>query len=329
MRRQQPLLAAALAVALSACATTDPKEIAEDPLLQQTFLPQHADFDNPGPLQRLLTGDREEQRARLEETEARLAQLERQLQAERARERGAAAPAPAAAAAAADTLAVKVGLAISPEAGDALAQELARAFAEASAGHPIVLIDGAEMAKQMGAYGCAAGTARRCLEQLARYPGVQQLIAITAAKSSPGRIGLPLQLHDAAHGLSQEAATVELPARQDRVEPQALLALAEETLAATLSAARAAPWSTRAFNREGNDIFLAAGERSGLAPGMVLAVHGPGRAIAAPTGGLAGWIPGPRKGAVRVTALFGQDYAVAELIEGEPPTATDPLLPQR
>lgn len=233
----------------------------------------------------------------------------------------------AAASAKEGVLAAKLGVVVSDASHPELAQELVQAVAAAQADYPITLIPAPEMAQQLKAYGCEPSHLEGCIERLATYPGVQHLVQLAHLEADQGQVRATVQLYNATHGFKHAPVTLEQQtAAGGRANAQALRGLAAQILDAVSNAAAETPWSTRAFKQEGSEIFLAAGGRSGLKPGMVLTVHAPGRAITSPTGSLAGWIPGKAKGAIKVTALFGDDYAIAELVEGEAPGVMDPLL---
>lgn len=293
-------------LSLGGCASLDSAGEADRPSL--------AEFDaNMGQgvvLARLLGLDGSRQR-QADEQRQRITELERQLEAERQ---------------AAGTLNEKFGLIIVPTKESQLADALDQAFAAAKTKHPVTLVSAAEMADLLASYDCQADHTERCAAQLLSYPGTQLLLVVTQLEQRPDKAIVTVRPYDAALGVQRPASTAELAVEGGRVSQQELLQFAEETVAAALAMARATPWSTRAFRREGDEFFLAAGERSGLKPGMLLSIHNPGRTVPAPTGGIAGWIPGAKKGALKVTALFGSDYAIAELLEGEPPSTADPLL---
>jgi hypothetical protein len=221
-------------------------------------------------------------------------------------------------------LAKKLGLVLTAQASSELQLTLEQALAAAQSDYPVVVVGANELAQQLTAHGCQSSAIEACAGRLASYPGVQHVVLINRLETKQNLLRATLQLHDTALGTSRPPVSVELTAAEG--QSAALRSLADKIMTETLAAARTTPWSTRAFNRSGDEIFLAAGQRSGLKPGMVLTVHAPGRTIPSPTGGIAGWMPGAKKGAIKVTGLFGDDYAVAELIEGEPPAPTDPLL---
>lgn len=320
------LIVPTLALALAACSTSGYEEVVNDEALQETMLPKHVDFDKPGPLQRLISGSDEEQEEKLTDAEQRIARLEQQLQRQQLQRESQPAATPSRAAEH-GVLAEKLGLLFTGEAASpALRNTLEQALSAAQADYPVAVVASGSIEEQLAAQGCSREDLSRC-GALARYPGTHYVAEIERLEiASPTRAVARMQLHDVLNGASQPAVQLEVPAVDGKVTQLAMRGVADKIVTDVLAAARASQWSTRAFNREGNEIFVAAGQRSGLKPGMVLDVHGEGRVVRSPTGTVAGWIPGPKKGAIRITQLFGDDYAVAELVEGQAPAPTDPLL---
>jgi len=77
-------------------------------------------------------------------------------------------------------------------------------------------------------------------------------------------------------------------------------------------------WLSRVAMVEGKTVYLCAGEASGLKPGDILAVYGPGREIIHPIAKVSmGFQRGPYKGKIKVVKLFGKDSAEAVLVAGE------------
>jgi hypothetical protein len=326
MFRRNLLFVFALASAMIGCATTDTTAITEDEALQQTMLPKHADFDNPGLLQSLLTGNRKENEKKAEEAEARIARLEQALQQEQLARETRQQPVAAPLQLRSGQLLEKVGLVFAADIAAPLQDQVEQALLASGTDFPVAVASTAELDKQLAAYDCAPFRLDGCGERLVVYPGVHYLAEISRLQVLANQAVAEVRLHDLAYGVKHAAIVVELPAVNGELSQRVLRGLTDKIMTDVLTAARATPWSTRAFDHEGGEIFLAAGERSGLQPGMVLAVHGKGRLVRSPSGGVAGWIPGPKKGELKVTGLFGDDYAIAELTDGEPPTPDDPVL---
>jgi hypothetical protein len=77
-------------------------------------------------------------------------------------------------------------------------------------------------------------------------------------------------------------------------------------------------WLSRVAMVEGKNVYVSAGGATGLKPGDILEVCGPGREIIHPVAKASmGFQPGPYKGKIKVLKLFGRDAAEATLIAGE------------
>jgi len=77
-------------------------------------------------------------------------------------------------------------------------------------------------------------------------------------------------------------------------------------------------WLSRVAMVEGKSVYLSAGEASGLKPGDILAAYGPGKEIIHPIAKVSmGFQRGPFKGTIKVVKLFGGDAAEAILVAGE------------
>jgi len=76
-------------------------------------------------------------------------------------------------------------------------------------------------------------------------------------------------------------------------------------------------WSTRVAMVEGNNIYLSAGKASGLNQGDMFAIYGPGKEIIHPIAKVSmGFQRGPYKGMVKVLNLFGRDASEATVVAG-------------
>jgi hypothetical protein len=77
-------------------------------------------------------------------------------------------------------------------------------------------------------------------------------------------------------------------------------------------------WLSRVAMVEGKSVYLCAGEASGLKPGDILAVYGPGREMIHPIAKVSmGFQRGPYKGEIKILKLFGGDTAEALVVAGE------------
>ena len=78
---------------------------------------------------------------------------------------------------------------------------------------------------------------------------------------------------------------------------------------------------------EGQQVYLSAGRASGLKKGDVFAIYGPGKEIIHPTAKVSmGFQPGPYKGTVEVSNLFGPDAAEAIAVDGAGRIKTNDLV---
>jgi hypothetical protein len=76
-------------------------------------------------------------------------------------------------------------------------------------------------------------------------------------------------------------------------------------------------WSTRVAMVEGKNIYLSAGKASGLNQGDMFAIYGPGKEIIHPIAKVSmGFQRGPYKGMVKVSNLFGRDASEATVVAG-------------
>jgi len=329
MLRRTTLIAPALALALAGCATSNYNEILADEALQQTMLKNHVDFENRGLLDELLVSDEEKQREKINDAEQRIARLEQQLQREQlARERPTAAipmtrPAP-------NGPIPKVGLLVSPAIDPQLSQQIETAFHNTEATYPISAVAAETVRTQAHAYGCTSLAERECAAKLATYPGVHLIAQIEdASLDDSGKLRARASVIDTTLGQAYTLPEIILPTVDGKTTQLSVQGMMDNLVLRALDKSKLAPWSTRAFSREGDTWYLAAGERSGLKVGDILEVRGAGRVVMAPNGTPAGWIPGSVKGTLRVKGLFGDDLAAAELVEGTAPTTDDMLLPRK
>lgn len=316
-----------LALLTTACATSD------EPITSTGFesapagysdaLPpdQRPNLAEPGPLQKWLFGNSDEEET---ENSERIAQLERQLiqQQIHSEQRPVAAALPVSG----PGPYVKLGLLTRGAVPPALLQQLETQLAALAPAYGSTLVSTGVVRAQLSGYGCDAAAVANCLGRLAVYPGVQTLAVIGARESGDGEQELTITLHDASHQISYPSQRMSLPAADGQVATTSLEAVAADILQRSRHVAALAPWSTRVFGQEAGQWYLAGGQRSGLEVGDVLEVRTGGRLIRSPTGSPAGWIPGELKGKLRLVSFLGEDNAVAELIEGQAPSQTDHLL---
>ena len=77
-------------------------------------------------------------------------------------------------------------------------------------------------------------------------------------------------------------------------------------------------WTTTVAKVEGDNLYVNAGNSSGLRIGDTLEVFEPGKEIINPVTNFSmGWTTGQLKGAIRVTDLFGIDAAIGKVLQGK------------
>jgi hypothetical protein len=104
---------------------------------------------------------------------------------------------------------------------------------------------------------------------------------------------------------------------QERAIARAIDIGLEEIVQGVLESLKFFDWSARVIRTESGRVYIDAGQRSGLRPGDILDVYGPGEEIINPVTQLSlGWAPGPLKGRIRVSGFFGVDGAYATPLEG-------------
>lgn len=201
------------------------------------------------------------------------------------------------------------------------------ALAARAAEHGFILTSAGTVRDNLAAAGCRIGQPQPCLEALATYPGVRILALVELApNASGGELRGQVTLLDTLFSARYAPLAVQLPASQGRPSTAALQTLAASIMTAAADKARLAPWTARAFSRDGDRWHINAGQRSGLKIGDELQVRAGGTVIRAPSGAPAAWAPGPVKGRLRIDQLAGDDIAIATLIDGQPPQPADPLL---
>jgi hypothetical protein len=258
---------------------------------------------------------RKELEAKQEETEERLARLEKAAKREKAEP--------------SEILRFKVALVILPGVYQA-AQDWKGALLEAVrsqfTGYSRVLLVGPEEVEEMLIHqGLVVSLENRTeiARALGTYPAARLVVfleKVALHRDGEGVEGsLDYTIVDGfsgrfiSHGEGVESASSG-PDGENQVlqELVARIALTLEKMAARYA------WLSRVAMVEGKSIYISAGGASGLKPGDILAVYGPGREIIHPVVKVSmGFQPGPYKGKIKVLKLFGSDAAEATLIAGE------------
>src|SRR5690606_7603284 len=153
-----------------------------------------------------------------------------------------------------------------------------RSASAGAAEHGFILTSAGTVRDNLAAAGCRIEQPQPCLEALATYPGVRILALVELApNASGGELRGQVSLLDALLDARYAPLTVQLPASQARPSTAALQTLAGSIVAAAADRARLAPWTARAFSRDGDRWHINAGKRSGLKVGDELQVRAGGK----------------------------------------------------
>ena len=284
---------------------------------------------------------RKEMKAQQQETERRLATLEKQAQQQQAPEpqphgvgsqSTAAVAAPVAAAnkqaKSQRTLRFKVALVFMPETDRTvtelqtpLADEVRKQFA----GHPgLFLVEPEEAEEILAQQGLTVGQENRAniARTLGIYPAARLVLFLDKValdrKGNEVQARLDSTVVDGFSGRTisrdQRAVSGDHNAAEKKELVRALLA---QTVADLEKRAATYGWSTRVAMVESKNIYLSAGKASGLNQGDMFAIYGPGKEIIHPIAKVSmGFQRGPYKGMVKVSNLFGRDASEATVVAG-------------
>lgn len=224
----------------------------------------------------------------------------------------------------------KIGVYVVPgDADSVLAARFESAVAGASRDYPISLVGTGAILNELDRNQCQPADPAPCADKLALFPGVRILAVVSGLKAhgSDGTgVSAQVTLIDTDFNVSYPPFEVSMPAIDGKVTAYALQGFADKILLSALDKSQVTPWFTRAFSKQGKTWYLSAGDDSGLKQGDTLAVHAPGNLVRAPSGSIAGWIPGPVVGHVKVTGFFGNNLATAVRVDGRGPSSKDYLL---
>jgi len=274
---------------------------------------------------------RKELEAKQEDTEERLAKLEKAVGEGQVIPPAAPTPVPAAPSRreSSQGLRLKVALVVLPEVYEAAADmkgRLLQAVSRQFGQRPQLLLVGPQEVEdiliQQGLVVTPANTAD-IARALGIYPAarlvlfVDKLALLTGPEGVNGR--LDYSIVDGFSGRSvaggQETGSA---ASGPEGKGKLLEDLMGQLAQAVENKAAQHEWLSRVAMVEGKTVYLCAGEASGLKPGDVLAVYGPGKEIIHPIAKVSmGFQPGPYKGQIKVVKLFGGDSAEAVLVAGE------------
>jgi len=293
---------------------------------------------------------RKELEAKQAETEKQLAQLEKETQSRGqgvagAQAQGTGSEAPMAVAATATAgkqhseskriLRFKVAVLASPGVYRST-QEMKTNLSEAAAGQfaknqRFILVGPEESKEILSQQGLAVGrdSKSKIARSLSIYPAARLVVFIdklTLDRKGKGRISYTLL--DGFSGRTVHHREENVSTAQSGPEKDESLRLLLAKMAADLEKrAGKYGWSSRVAMVEGQQVYLSAGRASGLRKGDIFAIYGPGKEIIHPTAKVSmGFQPGPYKGKVQVSNLFGPDAAEAIAVDGAGKIKTNDLV---
>ena len=290
---------------------------------------------------------RKELEAKQAETEKRLAQLEKDVNKEQgvagAQAAGSQAPMAVAAAAIAGQqqskskriLRFKVAVLASPEVHRST-QQMKTNLSEAAAGQfaenqRFILVGPEESKEILSQQGLTVGRdgKAKIARALGIYPAARLVVFLDKLSlDQKGKGWISYTLLDGFSGrtVHQQEETVSA-ARASPGKDELLRLLLVKMAADMEKRAGKYGWSSRVAMVEGQQVYLSAGRASGLKIGDVFAIYGPGKEIIHPTAKVSmGFQPGPYKGKVQVSNLFGPDAAEAIALEGAGKIETNDLV---
>jgi hypothetical protein len=259
-----------------------------------------------------------------EETEERLVQLE---EAVRKKKAGFS-----------EMLRLKVALVILPgvyQAAPDMKETLLKAIRSQFAGHPRILLVGPDEVEdilvQQGLDVSSENMAKTA-RALGMYPAARLVVFVDKValhrkgEGFKGRIDYTTLDGFSGTSVTQDEEVGSVPSGPDG-ESRLLQQLAARIALTLEKRAAQYPWVSRVAMLEGKNVYVSAGRASGLKPGDILAVYGPGREIIHPVANVSmGFKRGPYKGTVKVLKLLGRDAAEATLVAGEGKIEVDDLL---
>jgi hypothetical protein len=284
---------------------------------------------------------RKEMKAQQEETEKRLAQLEKKAEKQQAAEpqvQGVGSESTAAVAApvvaankggkSQQGLRFKVALVLMPEtygSGTDLKMALVDGVRKQFAGHRwLLLVEPEEAEEILAQQGLAVRPKNKAkiARTLGVYPAarlvlfVDKVVLDRMGNKMQGRLDYTLVDGFSGRTISRDEKIVS--AAQGASEKGELLrALLAQTVVELEKRAAKYGWSTRVAMVESKHIYLSAGKASGLNQGDIFAIYGPGKEIIHPIAKVSmGFQRGPYKGMVKVLNLFGRDASEATVVAG-------------
>jgi len=284
---------------------------------------------------------RKEMKAQQQETEKRLAKLEKQAEKQQAPEpqvqgegsqSTAAVAAPVAAtdkqAKSQQGLRFKVALVFMPETdrtGTELQTSLVDGIRKQFADHPwLLLVEPEEAEEILAQQGLAVRQENKAdiARTLGVYPAARLVFFLDKValdrrgNKVQGRLDYTVVDGFSGRTVSRDQRTVS--ADQGAAEKKELVpALLAQAVVDLEKRAATYGWSTRVAMVESKNIYLSAGKASGLNQGDMFAIYGPGKEIIHPIAKVSmGFQRGPYKGMVKVVNLFGSDASEATVVAG-------------
>ena len=285
--------------------------------------------------------NRKEMKAQQEETEKRLAKLEKKAEKQQATEpqaqgvgseSTAAVAAPVAAAnkqaKSQQGLRFKVALVFMPEtygSGTEVKTPLVDGVRQQFAGHPgLLLIEPEEAEEILAQQGLDVSQKNKAkiARSLGVYPAARLIFFLDKValdrKGNKVQGRLDYTVVDGFSGRTISRDQKIVSADQGAAEKGELLrALLAQAVVDLEKRAAKYGWSTRVAMVESKNIYLSAGKASGLNQGDMFAIYGPGKEIIHPIAKVSmGFQRGPYKGMVKVSNLFGGDASEATVVAG-------------
>ncbi len=226
---------------------------------------------------------------------------------------------------------VKVGLLIDRKKVSPLhAGLLKRAARDAAEQVPVIFIPPGEVVEALSGTDCIHKKDLACVSRaLGLYPGVRILILVEGfivPEQAPGTLSLKLSMADTGLVFRYPGKEIDVPLKREADLAGMVQKIFTALFYEAAGKGRVMPWFCRTFSREKDLWYVNAGRESGLKPGDILDVVPGGKLVKAPTGVPAGWLPGNKKGVVRVERIFGRDAAACSLVEGRGPEPEDILV---
>jgi hypothetical protein len=285
--------------------------------------------------------DRKEMKAQQEETEKRLAKLEKKAGKQQAPEpqgKGVGSQSTAAVAApvaganrgakSQQDLRFKVAIVFMPEtygSDTEVKTAVVDGVRKQFAGHPwLLLVEPEEAEEILAQQGLAVSQKNKAdiARTLGVYPAARLVLFLDKValdrKGNKMQGRLDYTLVDGFSGRTINRDQRIISADQGAAEKEELLrALLAQAVVDLEKRAAKYGWSTRVAMVEGKNIYLSAGKASGLNQGDMFAIYGPGKEIIHPIAKVSmGFQRGPYKGMVKVSNLFGGDASEATVVAG-------------